>query len=146
MLVVKQIADAVRAVLDAESFSVPIQPVVSHMPDFDNQDWSDVRVVIVPRAVEKASLTRAMSQYRCRVSVVVGRATRATDAAAMDVMMGLVQEIVVALDKSVLSIASGVVQCVDPTVIDPIYGTNELNQKKVFYSVITLTYLTRIAG
>ncbi len=94
MSVLKDIADAVAAGLDAEEFNaVSVQPSVErkNWPTYDVEQLADPVIAVTPGGVELVRANRDSWQYDYAINVFVGRHTP-TEAAA-DEMIELAEQI-----------------------------------------------------
>lgn len=131
------------AVLRATAFSVPIEPYVGWQPDFDNEDFSQLRVVVVPRAISKTVISRGRADYECGVDVGIFRFVSPENLikdGQMDELMGFVEEVVIAMDKTVLQVGNEQAYSIDPTRVDPLYNPDYLRKHHLFASVVSLTF------
>ena len=109
-----------------------------YVPVFDLKEMKDLHVTVVPRAVEMSTASRAMLQHDVQIDVAVQKKLpqdTAGDQAAIDALMGLVQEI-----ADVLRAAGhfGDAQWVK-TDNKPVYSPEHMEQLRQFTSVLTLT-------
>jgi len=134
------IADAVAAELAGGEFSPSFTPQRSVLPNYELADLKDLRVTVVPRGVEITGASRALSQHDVQIDVGVQKKLSAGTEMDAEVaeLLGLVEEIADFMARRPL-------QAVPPagwvrTANDPVYAPDHLSEKRVFTSVLTLTY------
>ena len=136
-----EMADAVAAELAAApagTFTPAITPVRSVLPEFELRDLAELRVTVVPRAIEITSSTRAAGQYDVMIDVGVQQKLGADLDAEVAALGTLVDQIAAYLARRRLAAApkahwAGIEN-------DPVYAVEHLKQQRVFTSVVTVTY------
>jgi hypothetical protein len=88
-----QVADAVVAALNTASFSLPIEAERSYVPQFELSEMGELHVTVVPKAVEIAAAARDMAAYDYKIDVAVQKRFQEGDAAELDPLLHLVEEI-----------------------------------------------------
>ena len=146
MPLVIDIADAVVAELAAASagaFPQAFEARRMALPAFELADLTQLRVTVVPKAVEITGSSRSASQYDVQVDIGIqkklsGNSTDLDTEVAL--LCGLVEEIADYLRRRPLAAApfAGWLR----TANEPIYAPDHLAEKRVFTSVLTLTYRT----
>ena len=131
------IADAVAAELAGGEFSESFTPERRVLPDYELADLKDLRVTVVPRGVEITGASRTLSQHDVQIDVGVQKKLLAgtdldTEVAAL---CGLVEEIAAFLKGRRLTGAAWV-----RTANEPVYSPEHLAEKRLFTSVLTVTY------
>jgi len=134
------IADAVAAELAGGEFSQGFTPQRSVLPDYELADLKDLQVTVVPRGVEITGASRALSQHDVQIDVGVQKKLSADTEMDAEVaeLLGLVEEIADFMARRPLQampLAAWV-----KTANDPVYAPEHLAEKRVFTSVLTLTY------
>ncbi len=140
MPAITDIADAVVAELnDATS---PLAGLASaargYRPAFDLEDMKDLHVTVVPRGIETAGASRGQSQADVQIDIGVQKKLASADAAEIDPLMALVQQLVFFLRARKLAAASSSLWV--RTENTPIFAAEHLEQFRQFTSVLTLTY------
>jgi len=133
------IAAAVVAELAGQTFSMPVTCARKYAPNWDLRDIEGVQISVVPRGIDIASASRSQLSIQVSVDVAVQKKAAASTPAELDPLMDLVQEIADFLtrrplaayaDASWLRIAN-----------TPIYAPDHLTEKRLFTSVLTVTYI-----
>ncbi len=144
MSLVTEIADAVAAELNAAApgtFSESFTAVRKVLPVHELKDLVDLKVTVVPKAVEITGSTRAASQYEITVDIGVQRklAPGNTDLDAAVTTLGtLVDQIAEYLRRRPLATAPWASWI--SLANDPVYAPEHLLEQRVFTSVLTVTY------
>ena len=144
MALVIDIADAVVAVLngDGADFSQAFEAERRVRPSFELADLADLRVTVVPKGFEASIASRSLSQYDVQVDIGIQKklAAGADEDTEVPVMCGLVEEVADFLKGKRLEGTGWSASWVRPAVNEPVYSTEHLAEKRVFTSVLTLTY------
>lgn len=132
------LADAITAEINTGTFSRSIAATRSLMPEFDLAELSDLKVTVVPKAVDFAPFSRQYTQYDYSIDIGIQKKLSGDIETEMPPMLGLVDEIVTFLRKRKLADmpAAAWIKCTN----DPVYARDHLAQSRVFTSVITVTY------
>lgn len=93
MAMIIDIADAVVAELNAASFSLPLVAARHYVPSFELQDMKTLHVSVVPKAVEVTSGDRGRNTCEFQIDVAVQKKFETGDAAEIDSLMTVVEEI-----------------------------------------------------
>jgi hypothetical protein len=138
------IADVVVALLNGDDadFSQDFEAQRKVRPSFELADLTDLRVTVVPKAVETSIASRSLSQYDVQVDVGIQKKLPAGADEEVEVatMCGLVEEVADFLKGKPLEGDGWRASWVRPAVNEPVYSTEHLAEKRVFTSVLTLTY------
>jgi hypothetical protein len=138
------IADAVVAVLNGDDadFSQDFEAQRRVRPSFELTDLTDLRVTVVPKGFEASIASRSLSQYDVQVDVGIQKklAAGADEEVEVATMCGLVEEVADFLKGKPLEGDGWRASWVRPAVNEPVYSTEHLAEKRVFTSVLTLTY------
>jgi hypothetical protein len=141
------IADAVLVALNAVSqpdppvgepvFSQAFNAVRKVLPTYELADLADAHVTVVPKGVDVTGASRSLCQHDFQVDVGVQKkfltgGDLETEVAAM---LALVDEIATFLRRKPLAGAAWV-----RTANDPVYSPDHLAEKRLFTSVLTVTY------
>jgi len=138
---ISDIADAVAAELAAGTFSMAFTPQRRVLPEFELADLTELKVTVVPKSVETDAASRTASQYDVRVDIGI---QRKLDASGADLdnqvaeLLGLVDEIAEHLRGRLLNGAPWARWT--HTANDPVYAPDHLAERRVFTSVLTVTY------
>lgn|SRR5690554_4917345 len=138
MSLVINIADAVQAELAGGSFSQPFTPQREVLPVFDLADLADLRVTVVPKAVEISGSTRSVCQYDIQVDIGIQKKLGIDLDAEVKTLCGLVDEIAEFLRKRPLAAAPYAAWI--RTANEPVYAPEHLLEQRTFTSVLTVTY------
>ena len=144
MALVIDIADAVVALLNGEDadFSQSFTAQRRVRPSFEPADLADLRVTVVPKAEETSFATRGLAQYDVQVDVGIQKKLPAGADEDVEVatMCGLVEEIAEFLRGKALEGTGWRAVWARPAVNEPVYAADHLAEKRIFTSVLTLTY------
>jgi len=134
------IADAVVAALNGGQQVFTAQRRVR--PNFELTDLADLRVTVVPKGFEASVASRSLSQYDVQVDIGIQKKlpAGADEDTEVPVMCSLVEEIADFLKGKPLEGDGWRASWVRPAVNEPVYSTEHLAEKRVFTSVLTLTY------
>ena len=137
MATITDLADAIVTELNATEFALAFEAVRAYAPRFDLEEMDTLRVSVVARAIEIITLTRSEFQHDYQVDVAVQQKFSAETNLALDPLMGLVEEI----DRHFegMRLASPDAICVR-VANAPIYAPEHIKEKRMFTSVITLTW------
>jgi len=129
------IADAVVAALNDHTFSQALTAARAYRPVFELQDMKDLRVTVVPKAVELTIAGRGLAQSDVQIDIGVQKKLTDTDDAEIDALMDLVQEIADFLRATGRFGDAAWIK----TDNAPIYSQEHLGELRQFTSVLTLT-------
>jgi len=138
MALVIDIADAVAAELDGGSFSQEFTPERRVLPDFELADLAGLKVTVVPKGVEITGASRSLSQHDVQIDVGVQKKLGSELDAEVAALCGLVEEIAGFLKGHRLTGAPGTAWV--RTANEPVYSPEHLAEKRLFTSVLTVTY------
>ncbi len=144
MALVIDIADAVAGLLNGDDtdFSQAFVAQRKVRPSFELTDLADLRVTVVPKGFEASVASRSLSQYDVQVDIGIQEKlpAGADEDAEVAAMCGLVEEVADFLKGKRLAGDGWSAAWVRPAVNDPVYSPEHLAEKRVFTSVLTLTY------
>lgn len=144
MALVIDIADAVVALLNGDDadFSQAFEAERRVRPSFELTELAELRVTVVPKGVETSSATRSLAQYDVQVDIGIQKKLPpgADEDTEVATMCGLVEEIANSLKGRRVEGEGWSASWVRPAVNEPVYSTEHLAEKRVFTSVLTLTY------
>jgi len=144
MSLVTDIADAVAAEINTAApgtFSQAFTAVRKVVPAYELEELTDLKVTVVPKAVEISGSTRSASQYDITVDIgIQKKLPPGSDASdeQVETLGTLVDQLAEYLRRRPLS-AAPFASWVGIT-NDPVYAPEHLLEKRVFTSVLTLTY------
>ena len=138
MALAMDIADAVVAELASGSFSQAIAPQRMVLPEFGLEDLADLRVTVVPKAVEISGSTRSVSQYEVQIDIGVQKKLGKDLDAEVPALCELADEIADFLKRR--SLAAAPYAAWVRSANEPIYAADHLAEQRVFTSVLTVTY------
>ena len=141
MSLATDIADAVATELGAAppgTFSQPFAAERNVLPEFDLEDLADLKVTVVPKSVEITGSTRAASQYDIAVDIGVQKKLDSDLDGEVAALGTLVDEMADYLRGRTLDQAPFAVWVRIGN--DPVYAPEHLAQRRVFTSVLTVTY------
>jgi len=132
------IADAVVAELEGATLSQPVSPARHWRPRFDLAEMQSLHVTVVPKGVTVVAGSRGRNTFAYEVDVAVQKKLSSADAAEIDPLVGLVEEIgdlfrlrrLTALPEAVWVRTDHV----------PLVATEHLDELRQFTSVLTLTF------
>ena len=138
MATILNIADSVTAQLNAVTLSQPITAERLYVPNFDLEDMKTLRVTVVPRDVQFLPMDRARNRYQGKIDIAVQKKFKKGDAAEIDPLVGLVEEIAdVFRMKRLDSLVAARCIHVENSVL---YSTEHWEQLNQFTSLLTLTF------
>lgn len=133
------IADAILDALAAHAFSVGLTVARKYVPVLDLRDIDGVHVTVVPRSVGITNADRSRCANEVAVDVAIQRKLPAIATADVDPMMDLVQEIADFLTR--LKLAAVPAASWLRIANTPIYAPDHMQEKRMFTSVLTVTYI-----
>jgi hypothetical protein len=145
MAMILTIADAVVAELNAASagtFDPAFTAVRRVLPEFDLSDLAELKVSVVPKAVEINGSTRSVGQFDCQIDIGVQKKLGKDLDAEVMALCGLMDAIAGYLRRRPLSAAPHAAWV--RTQNDPVYAPQHLAEQRTFTSVLTVTY--RVIG
>lgn len=141
MSLVIDIADAVAAELNAappDTFSQAVTAVRMVLPEFDLADLAELKVTVVPKAVEIMGATRSACQYEIAVDVGVQKKLGKDLDTEVGALATLVDEIADYLRRRALSATPWAAWSAIRN--EPVYAPEHLAGERVFTSVLTVSY------
>ena len=138
MAVIIDIADAVVTELNAATLSLPLTAERHYRPIFDLKDMKTLHVTVVPKGVEVTPAGRSNNHYDYQVDVAVQKKFAKGDAAELDPLVGLVEEIADFFRLRRLTAYPTAVwrRTEHPTV----YAPEHMDELRQFTSVLTFTF------
>ncbi len=141
MSTVFDVADAVKASLNAGSFNPPFTAERHYQPAFKLPELKALRVSVVPKSVTMTPASRQDGFVDCAIDIGVQQKVDTNDAAQADALMGLVEQIGDHLRRKRLDSFPGAMWV--SAVNEPIFAPEHLDQQHVLTSVLTVTYRVR---
>ena len=141
MSLITTIADAVATELNAApagTFAQTFTAARHYRPQFDLAELKTVRVSVVPKGVGITSLMRNANQHDVAIDVAVQKKVNPADAAELDGLMLLTEQIADFFRLRRLSALPEALWTKTDNV--PVYSPEHLETKQVFTSVLTLTF------
>lgn len=140
MALIIDIVDEVVEELNAGAFSLPFTATRGYLPRFELGDLETLRVTVVPKGLEIVRASRDARQHDYQLDVAVQKKLGATDAAEIDPLMDLVEEVADYFDGRALD-TDPVARCLTVENV-PIYAPEHMHEHRVFTSVLTLSFRT----
>ena len=138
MAVITDIADAIVAQLNGETFSQPVTAVRSYLPQYDLTEMQTLHVTVVPKGVVLGSADRSRGQGDYSVDVAVQRKFAAGDNADLDGLTNLVEEIINHFrGRRLDSYPDAAWLKTEQTVL---YAPEHMAELRQFTSIVTFTY------
>ena len=141
MALIIDIADAVVAELNAApagTFDPAFTALRRVLPEFDLPELAELKVTVVPKAVEINGSTRLTSQFDCQIDIGVQKKLGKDLDTEVAELCGLVDGIAGYLRRRSLAAAPHAVWV--RTRNDPVYAPEHLAEQRAFTSVLTVTY------
>jgi hypothetical protein len=144
MSLVTDIADAVASEINAADPGTFDQTFTAQRrvaPAYELAELTDLKVTVVPKAVEISGSTRSISQYDITVDIgIQKKLPPGSDASdeQVETLGTLVDQIAEYLRQHILGQAPYAAWVSSAN--DPVYSPEHLLEKRVFTSVLTLTY------
>lgn len=132
------IADAVTAELAGGAFSQTLTPVRRVLPEYELADLKDLRVTVVPAAVEIEGASRVLSQHDVRIDIGIQKKLGKALDTEVALLCGLVEEIGEFLKRRPLQATPYAVWVKSAN--EPIYAADHLAEQRTFTSVLSVTY------
>jgi len=132
------IADAVVDALNAATLSQPLAAERHYQPVFDLPEMDELHVSVVPKGVKVLASSRNQNQHDYAIDIGVQK--RIADDAETDAMVLLTEQIADHFRLGRVQV-DGVGSVPLLTVAtDPVFAPEHLTEKRVFTSVVTLTF------
>jgi len=138
MATITDIADAVVADLNGHTFSQSLTAVRYYRPVFDLGEMQTLHVSVVPKGVTIERADRSRNQYDFAIDVAVQKKFESGDAAELDPLMSLVEEIADFFRLRRLASYPDAIWVRTDNV--PVYAPEHLEEFRQFTSVLTLTF------
>jgi hypothetical protein len=135
---VLNVADALVATLNSTTLSLPITAQRLYVPNFDLEEISELRVSVVPREVVISALDRRRDFHEVAIDVAVQKKFAKGDAAEIDPLVSLVEEISEVFKHSRLDSFPAAIWARTQIVV--LYSAEHWEQLRQFTSLLTLTF------
>lgn len=129
------VAQEVVDLLNGHGFSQPFTAERTMLPERDLSEMTTLRVTVVPREIEVSPLDRVRDARSVAVDVAIQHKPESLGVEDTDALMALVQEVAQFLNRRHLANATW-----QKTAIKPLCAPDHLREKRLFTSVLTLTY------
>ena len=133
-----QLVDAVVAALNGGTFSMPFTAERHYQPLFDLAEMKDLHVSVVPRGIGVEQIARDKGAFDYRVDVAVQKKFAKGDAAELDPLVALAEEIAESFRGKRLPGMPGAAWV--KTEHSPVYAQEHMQELRQFTSVMTLTF------
>ena len=141
MSLVTDIADAVTSELNGSGILPGLTAVRKVVPAYELEQLSELKVTVVPKAVEISGSTRSASQYEITVDIGIQKKLSPGSESSdeqVETLGTLVDQIAEYLRRRPLA-GAPFASWVSIT-NDPVYAPEHLAEQRVFTSVLTVTY------
>lgn len=132
------IADAVVEELNGASLSLPLQAERMYVPNFELPDMQQLRVSVVPRELHVRALDRLRNHYEADIDLAVQQKFFRGDAAEIDPLVSLTEEIADLFRLKRLATFPGAIWT--DTNHQVLYSQEHWDQFRQFTSLLTLTF------
>ena len=135
MIEALEISKQLAAVLNSGQFSQEFTAAARALPEYDLAQLKSLAVSVVPKSAEIVNLTRAVTNLEIEVDVALQKKVSKDLDGDVEELLKLVSEIVKFLNRKDISGAK-----FKKIANEPIYSSEHLNEKRLFTSLITVTY------
>ena len=133
-----RVADSVVDELNTAPLSIAVSAKRLYQPQFELREMQTLHVTVVPSAEEIKTLTRGASMKSLFVDVGVQKKFSKGDAAELDLLVSLVDEIAALFHRKRLATApEAICTVVKP---DPIFAPEHMEQFRQFTSIVSLEF------
>jgi hypothetical protein len=141
MAIVTDIADAVVAVLNAETWSQEFAAERSYAPVWNQVDLETLLVAAVPRTEVSQRESRTVSMHTYTVDLVIAKKLDDVTNAVIDPYVSFAQEIADYFrENHLLTLAGGVKAGCLSVQTEPVVASEILDENRQFLSVVSLTF------
>jgi len=138
MSVLLLIADAVVDSLNAASLSQELTAERHYQPVFDLPEMVDLHVSVVPKGIEVLASSRNQNQHDYAIDI--GIQQKVADDSESDALMTLAEEIADHFRRGRVQVEGVGSIPVLKVGTEPVFAPEHLTEKRVFTSIITLTF------
>ena len=132
------IADAIVTELNDNTFSEPLVITRRVLPEFELADLKALTVTIVPSSIQIDNITRSSSSFNVTIDIGIQQKIGKDTDSEVSRLSGVVSEIVAFMNRRKLAGFSAAVFV--SIANEPVYAPEHLSEKRLFTSIITLTY------
>jgi hypothetical protein len=132
------IADAIVSELSGHSFSEPLMVARRVLPEYELAELKALTVTVAPKSVQISNITRQSSSYEVAIDIGIQQKIGKDTDAEVSRLSGIVTEIVTFMNRRSLS-AFAAARFVSIS-NEPVYAPEHLSEKRLFTSVLTVTY------
>lgn len=143
---VAQVADAVKALLDANAWTIgnPIGATFVaervFVPEAKTEDLADLRVTVLPASIAIARESRNSHRHGYAISVAVRKRVQSEDTEELDPLLEVAELVLDTLRSNPISTADlGALSAVEVS-SEPIFSVAMIQTERVFLAVCTVTY------
>jgi hypothetical protein len=133
-----EIADALVAALNAQSWTPSFQAERAYQPSFELKELKTLKVTVVPKGVTITQITREKASHDYQVDVGVQKKFQKGDAVELDPLMQLVQDLANIFRAKRLTGMLAAMWL--KSEISPLYSPEHMEQYRQFTSVVTFTF------
>ncbi|MDH4201406.1 MAG: hypothetical protein OEV87_00740 [Phycisphaerae bacterium] len=132
------VADAVVAEMAAHTFSEPFSVTRRVLPEYEIAELKALTVTVVPKSVGINNITRDSSSFTVAVDIGIQQKIGKDTDTDVTRLSGVVSEVVTFMNRRKLS---GFPAAVFVSIAnEPVYAPEHLSEKRLFTSILTLTY------
>ncbi len=135
MIEALQLSKELAGVLNAGQFSKEFTAAARALPEYDLAQLKNLAVSVVPKSAEIINLTRAVTSLEIEVDIAVQKKVSKDLDGDVEELLKLVSELVKFVNRKDLENAK-----FKKVANEPIYSSEHLNEKRLFTSLITVTY------
>ena len=137
MKIAVDLADGIVAELSGGTFTETVTVIRRVLPEFVLTEMGTLTVVVVPKSVEISNITRQSTQYDIAVDIgIQQKIGKDTDAEVLR-LSEIVSQIVTFLNRRSLPELNARFKTIAN---EPVYAPELLSEKRLFLSVVTVTY------
>ena len=132
------IADAIVAELSTATFSEPLVITRRVLPEYELAELKALMVTVVPKSVGINNITRDSSSFEVVIDIGVQQKIGKDTDTEVTRLSGVVTELVTFLNRKPLTGVPAV--RFKSMANEPVYAPDVLSEKRLFLSVVTVTY------
>jgi len=138
MPLMTDVAEAVVVELNGHAFSQPFTAELHYLPVFELPEMKTLHVTVVPKGMTVTQIARNQAAYDIAIDVAIQKKFDAGDAAELDPLVALAEEIADFFRFKTLPglLRAGWIKTEHPA----IYAPEHMDQLRQFTSVMTLTF------
>lgn len=139
MSFITDMADEVSQKLGVASLSMPVTPSREHMPTADLPTLVALTVTVMPGTIEVEPISRGKDQTVSTITIGVQKQVKTDE--EVDDLQTLCLEIADLFKRGSVTISDLGRVPIKSVTIDPIFHREDLEQKNLFTSIVTLEFL-----